>query len=146
MSNCCHKTSKQTSLACPNCGALSQLVSLQTVLHQVKFPQNRQLKTEPYYFCATLDCFIGYFSVVDQITQQNLIANSPIKINLLCYCFDISIDDYQSALVNHTSKIIKDFVTDNTKKGRCACEIKNPSGRCCLTQFKQLEDSKKTLA
>ncbi len=31
-----------------------------------------------------------------------------------------------------------------TKAGECACEIRNPSGQCCLANFKRLENEQHT--
>lgn len=142
MTDCCTSvTSKNTPLACPDCGTLCKPVSLQTVLHQVIFPKNLDLKQKQYYFCHTLNCQTGYFSLVDKITQQFLRQTQQIKEHQLCYCFDISTVNYQSALANNTAQKIKNFVTEKTKTGLCACEIQNPSGQCCLAKFKQLETS-----
>lgn len=58
---------------------------------------------------------------------------------MLCYCFDVSVSHYQSALEAGISKPIKTFVVEQTKSGFCACKTSNPSGRCCLADFKRLE-------
>ncbi|MCF6204409.1 MAG: hypothetical protein L3J59_12215, partial [Methylococcaceae bacterium] len=59
--------------------------------------------------------------------------------NKLCYCFDVNVAEYIQALKNNTASEIKNFVIQKTKSGECACEIRNPSGQCCLANFKQLE-------
>jgi len=41
----------------------------------------------------------------------------------------VRLGDYQS------DKRLKDFVVEQTKADVCACDIRNPSGRCCLKDF-----------
>jgi hypothetical protein len=63
--------------------------------------------------------------------------------------FDIDVARYLSALSTNKSEAFKGFVIKSeafkgfviqrTKSGECACQIKNPSGHCCLAQFKHLE-------
>jgi len=42
-------------------------------------------------------------------------------------------------LANGSALAIKAFVIQQTKEGLCACESRNPSGRCCLADFRRLE-------
>jgi hypothetical protein len=48
---------------------------------------------------------------------------------MLCYCFGVTKADARS------DPGIKKFVMAQTKLGLCACEMRNPSGRCCLPDF-----------
>ena len=47
----------------------------------------------------------------------------------LCYCFGVTLGDYQA------DPAVKDYVTAQTKAGECACDTRNPSGKCCLKDF-----------
>ena len=47
----------------------------------------------------------------------------------ICYCFGVS-----KALAIQNSDI-KAYVIQQTKEKNCACDIRNPSGRCCLKDF-----------
>ncbi len=57
---------------------------------------------------------------------------------MLCYCFDIPEEDYREAMRNETGEEIRAFVVRQTAGKRCACDIRNPSGRCCLADFQRL--------
>jgi len=46
---------------------------------------------------------------------------------------------YRRALAEGTAEAIKAFVVQQTKEKLCACESRNPSGRCCLADFKRME-------
>jgi hypothetical protein len=48
---------------------------------------------------------------------------------MLCYCFDIH---YGEAARDAS---LKRFVIEQTAAGCCSCEVRNPSGRCCLKDF-----------
>ncbi|MDQ6957466.1 MAG: hypothetical protein Q9M21_09760, partial [Mariprofundaceae bacterium] len=63
-------------------------------------------------------------------------ADHPV---MLCHCFDISQSDYSKALQSKESGAMKAFVIQQTKDKLCACESRNPSGRCCLADFRQME-------
>jgi hypothetical protein len=140
MSDCCSKTNSKTSLACPQCSTDCKQVTLRTLYHQVRFPENQQLASESYYFCPLSTCSIAYFSSTGQhIAKSHLITQQAMQDDTLCYCFDITSACYQSALQSDNADSIKDFVIQRTKLAECACEIRNPSGLCCLARFKQLE-------
>ncbi|RMH20974.1 MAG: hypothetical protein D6698_03350 [Gammaproteobacteria bacterium] len=109
------------------------------MLHQITFPQNLDLGDEDYAFCAGKDCSAGYFSESRQIPKTSLRAFQPGCDEMLCYCFDISVSTYRTALSEGTAKLIREFVIQNTKKDLCVCMTRNPSGRCCLADFKRME-------
>lgn len=137
MSNCCssHST-KITSEICPTCGTSCKSVEHKTLYHQIKFPENQEISLDKYYFCSSEDCPVGYFSSSSEIIpKQQLRTYQEIKVDKLCYCFDINV----SALTANNAETLKNFVIGKTKSGDCACEVRNPSGQCCLAKFKILE-------
>jgi Zinc binding domain len=142
MSDCCANSSTKTSSqTCPQCGATCKSVELRTLYHQVKFPANQGIISGNYYFCPSKDCVVAYFSTAgNSIPKQQLATHQDIQNDKLCYCFDITTADYLKALKTHEAEIIKNFVTEKTKSGDCACEVRNPSGQCCLAKFKQLQN------
>jgi len=140
MSDCClKKTSKITLNSCPTCGAKARSIKIKTLLHNVLFPDNLNISDTDYYFCASKNCDVGYFSKSSVITKQKLKKFEQWQQGWLCYCFDISDDDYKKAITMKNFQPIKDFVIQHTKNAQCACEVQNPSGQCCLARFKQLE-------
>jgi len=112
-----------------------------TLYHQARFPENQSLITDSYYFCPAKICSVGYFSSAgNAISKLHLRSYQAIQNDALRYYFDIDVNQYLSALKAHCAEPIKDFVMQRTKAGECACEIKNPSGQCCLTNFNRLEN------
>jgi hypothetical protein len=141
MSSCCsNSSSKMTSQHCVQCGATCKSVEMRTVYHQVRFPENHEITPDNYFFCPSKECPVGYFSITGTIiSSQQLKSHQEIQEDKLCYCFDIYAADYLNALQASNAELIKDFVIQRTKSGECACEIRNPSGQCCLAKFKQLD-------
>ncbi len=137
--DCCNSTTKKPRAICSACGQNCFPVSRQTMLHQVQFPDNQDIAEGDYSCCASPDCNTGYFSISDMISKTRLRAFQPGRQAMLCHCFDISEAVYQAALDDGTAKAIKAFVVQQTKEKLCACESRNPSGRCCLASFKQME-------
>ncbi len=136
---CCNTTTKKTRMSCPACGQNCFPVSRQTILHQVQSPDNQRITDGDYAYCANRECNVGYFSAFDSIPKTSLRAFQSGQSAMLCHCFDISESVYRAALDDGTAKAIKAFVVQQTKEGLCACESRNPSGRCCLASFKQME-------
>ena len=141
MSDCCAETvSKKTFQNCPRCGVSCKSVEMNTLFHNVKFPENQAIEKSDYYYCPSASCYIGYFSSCGPIIpKRHLRAKQEIEKGWLCYCYDISKAQYRDALSSHTSETIKNFVIEQTKSGSCACGIRNPSGQCCLSNFKKME-------
>ena len=142
MPGCCpSSSSKIVNQACLQCGTDCKSVEMNTLYHQVRFPENQEIPPDTYYFCPAKDCPTAYFSNTGtSIPKQHLTTYLHIQNDKLCYCFDIDTTDYLKALSTRHAEAIKNFVIQRTKLGECACEIRNPSGQCCLAKFKQLQN------
>lgn len=136
MSNCCSNRSSQSGMQnCPQCGQSCKSVAMRTLYHQVRFPENHSIALDSYYFCTAKECSMGYFSQTGHsIPKQALRSYQDIAEDKICYCFDIN----ASVLTEDNAETLKNFVIQKTKSGDCACEIRNPSGQCCLANFKKL--------
>lgn len=122
---------------CPVNGHTYPQVGLRTILHHVKKPWQRELTSKTYYFCDDPDCDVVYFGDNQQLIRQAELRlpvgqKSSSDDREICYCFDIRMNDLQTA--RDISKL-KDYVMALTKDASCDCEIRNPSGRCCLRDF-----------
>ena len=140
--SCCDKSIEKPKIValCPKCGLSCKAVAMRTLYHQVKFPENLKIVQDHYYFCRDKNCSIAYFSSSGQlIVKQDLRTLAEIENAKLCYCFDIDSADYTQALKSGSAEQIKAFVLQKTKAADCACAVQNPSGLCCLADFKRLE-------
>ena len=139
MGDCCSSTSCATNspppkAKCPVNGKEYSPVSPTTIKHHIAEPWNWFTKTQGYYFCDDPDCDVVYFgedsSLIrksDLRTEVGVKGKSPDR--LICYCFGVSMSQANS------DSNIKSFVMQETKEHTCACETRNPSGKCCLKDF-----------
>lgn len=51
---------------------------------------------------------------------------------LVCYCLDISMADLRRDMDARGDTSIPERIAVEIRAGRCACEVKNPEGSCCL--------------
>lgn len=140
MTNCCSNETCNSSKNCPECGSASKTVAFKTVLHQLKFPDVLNGVEGDYYFCSNSACSLAYFSLgLQKIYKKQLSVFDVTRAEKLCYCFDVDKELYIQALAGNKAEEIKQFVVQRTQAKLCACEVKNPSGRCCLVDFKKIE-------
>ena len=138
MSDCC-STGKEVKQGpkrhnCPVSGKACHPVPYKTILQHIKSPWQSGIREQPFYFCDDPECDVVYFGLDNStITKGSMRTLVGIKEKsddvLICYCFDVTKSQAKA------DEKIKQFVVDHTKNSLCACEIKNPSGRCCLKDF-----------
>ena len=138
MSDCCsslhNAVPHNKRHRCPLNGQAYKEVSSRTILHHIKEPWRWNAKQQTYYFCEDPNCEVVYFGQDNSVINTDELRN-PVGIkensstSLFCYCFGVS---YRYAAENQE---IKQFISEKTSSGICACEVRNPSGRCCLKDF-----------
>jgi len=115
-------------------------VSYRTMLHHVISPENQNLSRENFFFCGQNACKVVYFSKQTNLFKHQLRVFEEYEEDMLCYCFGVSKKQFQQALKEEKAEGIKDFILKNTKESLCACEVRNPSGRCCWGGFLKMEE------
>ena len=142
MTDCCtttvSKAANPKKRRCPSNGLEGTEVSAKTISHHLKLAWKWQEKGVRYFFCTDPDCDVVYFGDDDSIiTKAQLRTKVGIKEaskdTPACYCFGVSKAD----AINDPS--IRDYVKAQTKNAQCACDIRNPSGRCCLIDFSRVD-------
>jgi hypothetical protein len=121
-------------------------VSIETVKAQLAISLHA-LTQAAYHFCATPDCPVVYFAsereqqfMTDQIRErvyQKLPDHDDV---LVCYCFRHLSGLLRSGDTAAQAAIIAD-ITDGITQGKCACELRNPQGTCCLGNVRALARS-----
>ncbi|NOR43489.1 MAG: hypothetical protein GQ572_09145 [Gammaproteobacteria bacterium] len=124
---------RRNKFKCPVNGKQYAWVSDKTILLHIKEPWSWDSKKQDYYFCEDPECDVVYFgedeSIITKSAVRTVVGIKEKSDNaLICYCFGVT----RRA---STDSQIKSFVIKNTKDHTCACEIRNPSGRCCLKDF-----------
>ena len=62
---------------------------------------------------------------------------SPSQNDLVCYCFLYRRQDIEDELRADGDTTIFERISAEVKAGNCACEVRNPSGDCCLGDVKK---------
>jgi len=147
MSDCCSvKGGSRAAVvaACPVNGARSKQVDLLTVKSLVRQLPLGMPDTQ-YYFCETQDCDVVYFALDSQapiFRRSNLLVRVGVKETAdpipVCYCFGFARADIYDEIAETRRSTIVEQITREVKAGNCACEVKNPSGKCCLGEVTRL--------
>ena len=140
MGECCivNNADAPPVMTCPVNGARSKRVDLLTVRSLVrKLPLGTRLTA--YYFCEAPDCDVVYFAadlVAPVFRRADVLVRvgpkeqeDPIPV---CYCFGFTRKEILDEIAQTGRSTVADRIKAEVKAGNCACEVKNPSGKCCL--------------
>lgn len=141
MSECCSVKTPvipAAVAACPECGNRSKKVGAITVKSLVRrLPLG--MAPAQYYFCEAPACGVVYFPSDPQAPTFHKAAllvrvgvkeeHDPVPV---CYCFGVARRDISDEVQRTGKSTIAERIKAEVKAGNCACEVKNPSGKCCL--------------
>ncbi len=142
MSDCCSLNAKTGTapavVACPVSGRRSKQVDILTVKSLVrKLPL--EMPNTQYYFCDTSDCEVVYFALdaeAPRFRREDLMVRVGAKETAdpipICYCFGFARHDIWEEIRGTGKSTVAERIAAEVEAGRCACEVKNPSGKCCL--------------
>jgi hypothetical protein len=92
-----------------------------------------------YYFCDASDCDVVYFASdteAPRFHREDLMVRVGAKETAdpipICYCFGFTRQDIWEEIRSTGKSTVAERITAEVGAGRCACEVKNPSGKCCL--------------
>ena len=136
-SSSCEQTGTKSAprkLNCPVNGKAYLSVEPKTISHHLKQSWKWSAVEQGYYFCSDPECDVVYFAedggVIQTSELRTAVGVKEMKPDsLICYCYGVTLDDAKS------DATIKEFVIQKTKVDECACDTRNPSGRCCLKNF-----------
>ncbi len=128
-------------VACPLCGATGRVVGDETIRAILKPGYADGLLGVERRFCQTRDCVVLYYGadgrVVEKGAAQGRVGvketEDPVP---LCYCFGFTRADVRREVAERGYSDIPARINAEIWAGRCACEVKNPSGACCLGEVK----------
>src|SRR6266849_5051655 len=116
MSDCCSGNAKSAGapavMACPANGARSKRVDALTVKSLVRKLPLRMPNTQ-YYFCDASDCELVYFALDTEAPRFRR-------------------EDIWDEIGSTGKSTVAERTKAEVEAGLCACEVKNPSGKCCL--------------
>lgn len=137
--DCCSvsETSQKAPLLSPHCGEKGKSVSLATVGAMAKTDvEAAMLSAQEYQLCRNRDCSVVYYAEGIQIEKSDL--RVPVNFKEanyegpVCYCFNHTVASIRAEIKTKGHSTAQASITQEVKAGRCACEVKNPAGTCCL--------------
>ena len=140
MSDCCKLPGPAGAAddRCHRCGEEGRRVRRETMESLLKPEALERLAGVPYFFDRTPSCDVVYFSnearsyfQKDELTVRMGLkeTESPIP---LCYCFGHTAESAREEIVANGRSTVAERITAEPQAGNCSCEVKNPSGKCCL--------------
>ena len=99
-----------------------------------------QLEIVTFRFCPDPLCDIVYASDTGQIFRVGDVRvpvwqKLPAGERVLCYCFGENERDIQTEIAVHGSTAVISRVRGHIAERRCACDVRNPRGACCLAEL-----------
>ncbi|GGM96821.1 (2Fe-2S)-binding protein [Thermus composti] len=123
-------------MVCPNNGREGLLVPLKTVKNFLTGQALARLDPQsPHYLCQDPACPVVYYGPEGVYTQEEV--RFPVYdkgASWICYCFDWTREALRQALARGLDPVAQ--VEEGVRAGRCACEVRNPRGRCCLATLR----------
>lgn len=138
---CCLVTEKTPAPAqaeCPISKTSSRKVQRKTLEHLLTSEKVAEIKNVQYYYCAAPNCKVVYFSnenvphfTVEDVRVKVFVKDKGNDVNV-CYCFDWTRGRIKEQIAQTGKSIASLEIAKEVKAGKCACDIKNPKGECCL--------------
>jgi hypothetical protein len=108
---------------------------------------------EAYRFCPDPACSVVYYGdsgicFIANDLRELVTVKASGDARPLCYCFGFKEGDAREEIARTGCTTIPAQISQLTKTGMCACEVRNPAGVCCLGQVnkavKRLSEECKT--
>jgi hypothetical protein len=139
MSSCCcpERGVQANGLRCPQSGSVGSPVGRHTIKAVLTEHGLRRLMSGEYRFCPDAGCDVVYFDAGGRRFRAEDVRvpvwqKLPFGTRPICYCFGESEASIRSEFEAHGRSLAVERVREHIAAGRCACELRNPRGMCCL--------------
>lgn len=136
MDDCCEHPAEPHPKCCPRCGHAGREIERITLKALLKPEALARLGPEEHHFCATSECPVVYFQNVQVFRTGDVLVPVFHKevegARTVCYCFGITEDQIHQDIDTSGSSPSVERIKALVQAGRCACEVRNPQGTCCL--------------
>ena len=134
---CPGKIDEVSTSRCPVSRSPGAAVDRLTVKALLNESALQHLRPGEYRFCPDTSCDVVYFGAEgDRFTTADVRVpiwqKLPYGARPICYCFGESETSIRSELESAGTSTAIERVRDHIGAERCACEVRNPRGTCCL--------------
>ena len=128
--------STESATRCPACERPGRQVERITLKALLRPEALMRLSAPAHRFCPTAGCMVVYFGSGEVFERGDLMVpvfqkESP-GARTVCYCFAITEEDMRREMAQAGRSSASERITQLVKDERCACEVRNPQGNCCL--------------
>lgn len=139
MSDCCRVPAPRVADGdlCPASRTRGRPVDLLTVKALLTETSLGRLANVAHRFCPDPSCDVVYFDA-DGATYGKrdlrvpVWQKEPFGDRTVCYCFGVSEAGIRAEILATGRSEATERVRAHIAAGRCACEVRNPRGVCCL--------------
>ncbi|MBA2304395.1 MAG: copper chaperone Copz family protein, partial [Acidobacteria bacterium] len=122
---------------CPLCGMAGATVELQTVKALLMETALARLQLTHHRFCGEPGCDVVYFddaggTFVATDIRVPVWQKQPAGARMICYCFAESESTIRDEMARVGASRAVQRVRAHIEARRCACDVRNPRGACCL--------------
>ena len=141
--DCCAEPSTHSSqTSCPKCGQAGKKVDEVTLKSLLGTLALERRSETAHCFCSTSSCSVVYFGAsesfaTDEVTVS-VFQKHPAPATPVCYCLGIKVEDVRKDVLTTDNSSIEKRIRSLVKADRCACELRNPQGSCCLGNVGQV--------
>jgi len=137
--SCCSvPTPDSDGSLCPTDGFAGKPVDWTTVAALAK---GRVPSRQGFRLCCAADCDVVYYGSAGAVLTVNDLNVEPGFKNgrdgLVCYCFLHREGDIARQLDETGETNVFESIKQEVQAGNCACEVRNPSGKCCLGEVQE---------
>ena len=128
---------------CPLCKQEAKGVLAKTLNALLKTQAKEKLDSlEDFYICKTSACKAIYFKNSKVLTQADVNVSvgfkDDAKVKNYCYCFGWTQERLKDDIKEHGKSTAIDDIKAKMDSIGCSCEVKNPSGKCCMSDVKKV--------
>ncbi len=135
MESCCQVTPHDAA-RCPECGRTGRKVERITLKALLRPGALERLSPGDHRFCATDSCGVVYFGGGDVFRREDVAApvyqKEPEGGRTVCYCLAVGEEEIQREVETTGRSASAERIKALVQAERCACEVRNPQGTCCL--------------
>ena len=138
MASCCGSDrAEELHSICPVSGTRGKRLELLTVKALLRESALVRVSVTEHHFCPDAKCDVVYFDAAGSTYRRDDVRVRVWEKELpggrtICYCFGENEADIRREFEHCGTSDAVARVRAHIQAGRCACEIRNPRGVCCL--------------
>ena len=139
MAECCcpEPSTAGEPVACRACQTASTPVDALTVKALLTESALSRFEPAVYRFCPDASCDVVYFAKDTPTFSKwdvrvSAWQKEPVGRRTVCYCFGENEADIADEIDRTGDSLAVHRIRTHIAAGRCACDVRNPRGACCL--------------